>query len=156
MPRFFQEVPWSGVFYALCGLAGGLALGVGAYTFIYAKGYSYLSNDPQACVNCHVMRNQYDGWVKSTHHAAAHCNDCHTPHQPAGKYMTKARNGFWHSFYFTAGTYPDNIRIKRTNRGVAEANCRRCHQDVVMAMDGPHGTKDRLSCVSCHGSVGHS
>ena len=36
----------------------GLALGVGAYTFVYAKGYSYLSNDPQACANCHVMENQ--------------------------------------------------------------------------------------------------
>lgn len=40
----------------------GLAAGLGAYTFVYARGYSYLTNDPSACGNCHVMREQYDGW----------------------------------------------------------------------------------------------
>lgn len=40
-------------------VAIGLALGVGAYTFVYARGASYLTNDPSACVNCHVMREQY-------------------------------------------------------------------------------------------------
>lgn len=35
------------------GAAMGLALDVGAYTFVYAKGASYLTNDPKACVNCH-------------------------------------------------------------------------------------------------------
>ena len=33
----------------------GIALGLGAYTFAYAKGWSYLTNNPQACANCHVM-----------------------------------------------------------------------------------------------------
>lgn len=156
MHPYFQKPARMGVLFLFFSLAAGTAAGIGAYTFLYAKGYSYLSNDPRACVNCHVMRGEYDGWVKSTHHAAAHCNDCHTPSHLAGKYMTKAQNGFWHSFYFTTGAYPDNIRIKRRNRGVAEANCRRCHGDVVLAMDGPHGGRDRLSCVGCHGSVGHS
>ncbi len=58
----------------------GVLCGVGAYTFYYAKGASYLSNDPQACVNCHIMREQFDSWQKSSHHAAATCNDCHVPH----------------------------------------------------------------------------
>ena len=31
-------------------------VGLGLYTFVYAKGYSYLSNDPQGCANCHVMQ----------------------------------------------------------------------------------------------------
>jgi cytochrome c nitrite reductase small subunit len=35
---------------------GGLIVGLGAYTFLYAKGYSYLTNNPEACTNCHVMR----------------------------------------------------------------------------------------------------
>ena len=47
----------------------GVAVGLGAYTFIYAKGYSYLTNDPAACTNCHVMRAQYDAWMKSSHHS---------------------------------------------------------------------------------------
>ena len=36
-------------------LTVGTAAGIGSYTFVYAKGASYLSNDPNACANCHVM-----------------------------------------------------------------------------------------------------
>ena len=35
----------------------------GAFTFVYAKGLSYLTPDPRACLNCHVMYSQYDGWL---------------------------------------------------------------------------------------------
>ena len=31
----------------------GILTAVGGYTFVYAKGYSYLTNDPAACANCH-------------------------------------------------------------------------------------------------------
>src|SRR5690349_7657484 len=102
----------------------GVIAGTGGYAFIYAKGYSYLSNDPAACANCHVMRAQYDAWIKSSHHSVAACNDCHTPHNPIGKYAVKANNGFFHSFYFTTGKYPDNIEITRFDRSVTEAACR--------------------------------
>ena len=80
-------------------VAIGLAAGIGGYTFVYAHGASYLTNDPAACINCHVMREQYDGWIKSSHRAVAVCNDCHTPHDLVGKYATKGQNGFWHSDY---------------------------------------------------------
>jgi cytochrome c nitrite reductase small subunit len=73
----------------------GFAVGLMGYTFVYARGYSYLTNDPSACVNCHVMREQYDGWIASSHRRAAGCNDCHTPHDVVGKWSTKALNGFW-------------------------------------------------------------
>lgn len=36
-------------------VAAGLAVGVGGYTFVYARGASYLTNDPAACANCHVI-----------------------------------------------------------------------------------------------------
>jgi len=32
----------------------GIAAGLGVYTFVYAKGYSYITNDPAACANCHT------------------------------------------------------------------------------------------------------
>jgi cytochrome c nitrite reductase small subunit len=89
----------------MVGVAFRVIAGIGGFTFIYARGYSYLTNDPAACANCHVMREQFDGWVKSSHRAVAGCNDCHTPPGFAGKYYTKARNGFWHSFYFTNGGF---------------------------------------------------
>ena len=36
----------------------GAAAGLGAYTFVYARGWSCLTNDPRACANCHVMNEQ--------------------------------------------------------------------------------------------------
>src|SRR5215211_7065874 len=92
----------------------GILLGV--YTFAYAKGWSYLTDDPAACANCHVMREQFDGWLKSSHRAVATCNHCHTPANFIGKYATKASNGFWHSFFFTTGGYEDTIQIKPHSR----------------------------------------
>ena len=61
-------------------LGVGVLIGLAGYTFQYAEGTAYLSNDPKACANCHIMREQYDGWQKGSHHAVATCNDCHTPH----------------------------------------------------------------------------
>jgi cytochrome c nitrite reductase small subunit len=135
-------------------LAVGIAAGLGAYTFLYAKGYSYLTNDPQACVNCHVMRDQYDGWVKSSHRSVAACNDCHTPPGLVGKYATKARNGFWHSFYFTTGNFHEPIQITARNRDVTEQACRKCHAQIVLAIEGAHEA-GRTRCLRCHSSVGH-
>ena len=44
----------------IAGVLAGALIGLGAYTFVYAKGYSYLTNDPRACANCHIMRDHYD------------------------------------------------------------------------------------------------
>ena len=95
----------------------GLAVGIGTYTFVYARGASYLTNDPNACANCHVMREQLDGWMASSHRAVAVRNDCHTPHDFVGKYTTKVVNGFWHSVAFTTGRFHEPIQIGTRNRG---------------------------------------
>ena len=144
----------------------GAAMGLGAFTFVYAEGHSYLTNDPAACANCHVMEEQYAGWTKSSHRAVATCNDCHTPHDPIGKYTTKALNGFWHSYYFTTGTFKDPIRINARNREITEAACRDCHETLTASMldadevpeisrDDPRHPPSTLACTRCHGSVGH-
>ncbi len=136
----------------------GLTVGLCTYTFIYAKGYAYLTNDPQACTNCHVMQAQYDAWLKSSHHSAATCNDCHTPHNLIGKYAVKANNGFWHSFYFTTGWYPDNIEITKFDHWITENACRRCHESITVEIDAnsTRGKSQNLLCTRCHNSVGHS
>jgi cytochrome c nitrite reductase small subunit len=128
----------------------GAASGLGGYTFAYARGWSYLTDDPRACANCHVMNEQYDAWIKGSHRSVAACNDCHVPHDFLGKWWMKARNGFWHSFYFTSGTFHEPIRATPVSRRVVEANCRRCHEAVVQAM-GP----EEVSCIRCHVSAGH-
>lgn len=133
----------------------GFAVGGGLFTFVYAKGSSYLTNDPAVCANCHIMQEHYDAWIKSSHRSVATCNDCHTPAGLVPKYLTKAENGFWHSLHFTTGHYPDPLRIKPGNRAVTEQACRKCHALIVAAMDGPHGSGESLSCVRCHSQVGH-
>ncbi len=136
----------------------GAVFGLGTYTFIYAKGYSYLTNRPAACANCHVMQAQYDAWLKSSHRSVATCNDCHTPHNIIGKYAVKAYNGFWHSYHFTGGDYPDTIEITKFDHRVAENACRRCHENITAEIDGNvvHGKAEGLQCTRCHDSVGHS
>jgi cytochrome c nitrite reductase small subunit len=135
----------------------GLTIGIGGYTFVYAKGYSYLSNDPAACANCHVMRDHYRAWNRASHRSVAVCNDCHTPPGLVPKYVTKARNGFWHSFYFTTGRYPDPLRITPRNHDVTEATCRKCHAELTASIDPAHTGTGRggLSCTKCHNDVGH-
>ena len=136
-------------------LGTGAAMGVGVYTFVYARGGSYLSDDAAACANCHVMGGHYDAWLKSSHHAVATCNDCHTPHTFVGKWWTKARNGYHHSLAFTTGRFHEPIQITASNREVTEGACRYCHADVVQAIDASPGHAGPLDCIRCHGSVGH-
>ena len=139
----------------------GVAMGLGAFTFVYARGGSYLTNDPAACANCHIMSEHYAAWTKSSHHAVAVCNDCHAPHDLVGKYKTKGLNGFWHSFYFTTGRYPDPLRITPRNREVTEHACRYCHVELTENIEhGATGFRnededDRLLCTRCHFDVGH-
>jgi len=135
----------------------GAALGLAGYTFLYAKGYSYLSNNPAACANCHVMNQYYAGWMKGPHRSVATCNDCHTPHDLFGKYTTKAANGFAHSLAFTLGGFPDSIEIKQRSRRVTEGACRNCHAAIVTEIEGAdaHRSSQELSCIRCHAGAGH-
>jgi cytochrome c nitrite reductase small subunit len=145
----------AGVWGVALSIVAGFAAGLGGYTFIYAKGGSYLTNNPASCANCHIMTEQYDGWTRSSHHAVATCNDCHTPPGLVAKYATKASNGFWHSFYFTTGNFHEPIRIKPRNREVTELACRKCHLDIVQAIETMPNASGKTSCIRCHNSVGH-
>jgi cytochrome c nitrite reductase small subunit len=116
-----------------------------------------MTDNPAACANCHIMRDQYDGWTKSSHRSVAVCNDCHTPAGFFGKYSTKARNGFWHSYYFTTGRFKEPIEITARSREIAEQACRKCHQEITTAIDAHAEQKggEQISCIRCHKSVGH-
>jgi cytochrome c nitrite reductase small subunit len=142
---------------AAAAILAGVACGIGGYTFVYARGHSYLTNDPAACANCHIMRDHYRAWTRSSHHAIAVCNDCHTPPDLLPKYLTKARNGFWHSFYFTTGRYPDPLQITPRNHAVAESACRTCHAEMTGSIDAAHAAASpgALTCTRCHNDVGH-
>lgn len=158
-------------------VALGIAAGLGAFTFVYAKGASYLTTDAASCANCHIMQEHYAAWLKSSHRHVAKCADCHMPHNLIGKYTAKASNGFWHSLAFTTGRFPDPLQIKAHNRAITERTCRDCHGAIVDAIDATQtegtasttATAERpaihdgavvegageLSCIRCHTYVGH-
>lgn len=134
----------------------GAGLGVGGFTFHYAEGASYLSTDPRACVNCHIMRPQYDAWQKASHHTVATCVDCHIPASGLGKWIAKATNGYHHSKGFTLQDFAEPIRISTGNAEILQANCLRCHADLLHdQVAGATTAKDAIRCVHCHRGVGH-
>ena len=95
----------------------GIPAGVGAFTFVYAKGFSYLSTDPRACVNCHVMNQQYDAWLKSGHRHAATCVECHLPDEGSqvdGQGRPRASGT---RLAFTLQNFKEPIEIKPRDRG---------------------------------------
>jgi cytochrome c nitrite reductase small subunit len=139
----------------LASIAVGVAIGISGFTFVYAKGESYLRDNPEACANCHVMQEQFDGWLRSSHRNVAACNDCHTPKPIAGKYLNKFVNGLRHSWGFTVDRFHEPITIKPHNRAITESRCRGCHQEIIHAIDTEHRQGQDLNCIGCHGSVGH-
>lgn len=147
---------WIGLLAVMFSVMLGALFGLGAFTFGYGQGASYLSNDPKSCANCHVMQDHFDSWQKSSHQRVAVCNDCHLPHNLVGKWTTKADNGFFHSLAFTLEDFHDPIQIKPRNRRVTQNACLHCHREVVHEMLPVEPGGDMLGCVHCHTSVGHS
>lgn len=149
-----MEKKWI-ISYLLATMLGAL-IGVSAYTFRYAEGLSYFSKDPRACMNCHIMKPQFDSWQKASHHTVASCVDCHLPDGFAKKYIAKADNGYRHSKGFTFQDFHEPIMITPANSETLQENCLRCHGSLV------HGTglvqirkSDGVRCVHCHRPVGH-
>jgi cytochrome c nitrite reductase small subunit len=107
-------------------------------------------------MNCHVMTTQYVTWQHSSHGRVATCNDCHVPHTsiPA-KYEFKAKDGLWHSTVFTMRWEPQVIRLSQRAIPVVEANCRRCHAEVIENVSlAVHKAGDKR-CWDCHRDVPH-
>jgi cytochrome c nitrite reductase small subunit len=140
------------LFMVLLGAFGG----VGLFTFGYGQGASYLSDDPLACANCHIMQDHYDSWLNSSHRHVAVCNDCHLPDYFVGRWVTKADNGFFHSLAFTLQNFHEPIQIKPRNRRVTQNACLSCHSDLVHSMLPVEPGGDMLSCVHCHSHAGHA
>ncbi|MBR9978269.1 MAG: NapC/NirT family cytochrome c, partial [Bacteroidetes bacterium] len=74
--RFLIPPPeWRLPVILLLGILGGL----GIFVLYISNAVSYLSDDPRACVNCHVMTPQYATWERGSLGRVTSCNDCHVP-----------------------------------------------------------------------------
>lgn len=139
----------------------GVIFGIGIFVFKTSKAYSYLSDKPETCVNCHIMAPQYATYAHSSHREWATCNDCHVPHNNIfSKYYFKAKDGLRHATMFTLRLEPQVIFIKDEGKEVVQQNCIRCHNklldvDAKLAQKQfVHKRTDR-SCVDCHREIPH-
>lgn len=140
----------------------GILIGLFVFIFYISNAASYLSDDPKTCVNCHVMKSQYASWFHSSHARNATCNDCHVPHNNVlNKYYFKAKDGMRHATIFTMRGEPQVIQIKEAGKEVVQANCERCHQELIydaklvkLAEGNVHSLSDR-HCWECHREVPH-
>jgi len=137
-------------------------IGMGVFMAKEARVTSYLSDDPQACVNCHVMTPVYNSWMHSSHREWANCNDCHVPQDNViKKYYFKAKDGLYHASVFTARAEPDVIKMKEASQEVVQQNCIRCHvQQVTQVkydgwLEGHRENRTGRQCWSCHKQVPH-
>ena len=140
----------------LLSVAVGALIGLGGFTFYYGEGLSYMSADPKACINCHIMQPQYDSWQKASHQTAANCVQCHLPQDFPYKYISKAENGYNHSRAFTLQDFHEPIMITEKNSIILQNNCIECHAGMTDNLVHSNTTgPDAVQCVKCHRTVGH-
>lgn len=143
-------------------IISGILAGLAAFVFYTSRAYSYLSDEPSACMNCHIMAPQFATWSHSSHRNHANCNDCHVPHNNlANKYYFKAKDGLRHATAFTLHREPQVIMIKEEGKHVVQDNCIRCHNDLVRderVMNRTatiHQTRMERPCWECHRETPH-
>jgi cytochrome c nitrite reductase small subunit len=140
----------------------GFFTGFFIYIIFISKAVSYISDDPKACVNCHIMSPEYATWNHSSHRKACTCNDCHVPHDNFFvKYIYKAKDGMKHAMYFTLRLEPQVILLEEEGQEVVHKNCLRCHKKLftnnpvfTIIQVQPRIFENRR-CWACHVEVPH-
>lgn len=143
-------------------VALGVFAGLFAFLFYISKAHSYLSDDPETCMNCHIMAPQYATWSHSSHREAATCTDCHVPHNNIfNKYYFKAKDGMRHATIFTLRNEPQVIFIREEGKQAVQDNCIRCHTHLITddrlllkTSDYNHFRTER-HCTECHRETPH-
>lgn len=140
----------------------GIMIGLGLAIFKISNAASYMTDDPRACINCHVMSTHYSSWMHSSHRERASCNDCHVPHDNfVRKYWFKANDGLRHSYMFTFKLEPQVIKIKEAGRRVVQENCKRCHEEQLERVSAINVTDENYAegegnrCWDCHRETPH-
>lgn len=144
-------------------IALGAFFGLGIFTIYASRMWSYMSDKPETCVNCHVMGPYYATWQHSSHSNHAVCNDCHVPHDNIFReYYFHAKDGLRHATIFTLGLEPQVMQAIPASSKVIMENCIRCHtqlntefvktgtQTYKMIMES-----NGKACWDCHREVPH-
>lgn len=143
-------------------IALAIFIGLFAYMVYLSKASSYLSDNPQTCINCHIMVPQFATWNHSSHREIASCNDCHVPYSNIfSHYYFKAKDGLRHATIFTLRAEPQVIHIKKAGIEVVQQNCLRCHEQLIMNAEQMvnnhsfHSERKTRLCWECHRETPH-
>jgi len=150
--------PWKLPVLLVTGIFTGLAM----FAFFVSNASSYITDNPEACTNCHIMAPQYATWYHSSPREKTHCNDCHVPHNNIiNKYFFKAKDGLRHAAMFTLRLEPQVIFIKEAGREVVHENCIRCHfqlltdSKLLSYTEKIHSDRIERKCWECHRETPH-
>lgn len=158
LKAFAPPATWRFIVLILLGIFFGLVL----LTLHVGRATSYLSDEPSACVNCHVMAPYFATWQNSSHGRFTVCNDCHVPQNNIfEKYFFKASDGLRHSYMFTFRLEPQVIRIHEAGRNAVQKNCIRCHSNQIHPISVRAITAQSIQehgegyCWDCHRETPH-
>ena len=147
IPPPVWRVPVTAALALLCGLV--------VFLLYASNAFSYLSDQPETCINCHIMAPEFASWSRSSHQRIATCNDCHVPQDNIfSHYYFKGKDGLRHSTIFTLRLEPQAIQIKEAGRDVVHENCKRCHWDLVLDTSLHKDFNNRV-CWDCHRETPH-
>ena len=164
LKRIWEEVrPRGGWRYPAIIITGAF-VGLFIYSFFHSRAYSYLSDNPRTCVNCHLMSPYYATWSHSSHGRNTTCSDCHVPQDNIfSKYYFKAKDGLRHSTVFTMRTEKTALQAIPASSQVIMNNCIRCHEQLNQEfvntgrMDFKEMKKNNgHACWDCHRDVPHT
>lgn len=144
-------------------ILAGMIGGGGVLLLYMLRAHTYLTDDPAACVNCHIMAPYYATWFHSSHSRNATCNDCHVPHENAIKKWTfKGMDGMRHVGVFLMKGEHQVIQALPESAQVIMNNCIRCHTQLntefvstgrIDYMKAQMG--EGKACWDCHRDVPH-
>lgn len=141
----------------------GVIVGSGLLLLYLLRAHTYLTDEPSACVNCHIMSPYYATWMHSSHGRDATCNDCHVPHENfVKKWAFKGLDGMKHVAAFLTYGEPQVIQAQPMSSQVIMNNCIRCHEQLntefvktgrmdFMTTQATNGK----ACWDCHRDVPH-
>ncbi len=164
LKRIWEEVKPRGGWRYPAIIITGAFVGLFIYSFTVSRAYSYLSDNPRTCVNCHLMSPYYATWTHSSHGRNTTCIDCHVPHNNIfNKYFFKAKDGLRHSAVFTIRGEKTALQAIPASSQVIMNNCIRCHEQLntefvkTGRMDFKEMKKNNgHACWDCHRDVPHT
>ena len=150
-------------------IIGGFAAGV-IFSVCTSAGLSF-SGSPAFCGQCHAMKMEKATFMESSHRERE-CVDCHLPHDSYISYVfQKGLNGFnevTHMMFNDADKMDWQAHRQNRTKFVYDSGCISCHERILDVnstnanINDMHkiytdfkDKKDKLSCVSCHKTVGH-